>query len=237
MAFDSILFNNAAFAMFKQAHPALPLSHEELWEEVLNQFKVNDLSTAVEEMTRFSQWIVNWKLSIVTPVIDRITVGLQVPFQKGYMTLQLSAGFGVMFGEESGVETEADQRTINATAKQMVEKMFRAVESLGLAKSNEGNQSATSNGLPSQQSGGQGGNTEKHTVDILAISDHEGKRQYRAKGSWFSQFGAPIYPEVFKAANIDPSGLPTGQHQVKWDVEILRMGENKIKVTKITPIG
>ena len=53
MSFDSKLFDNAAMGIFKGTHPDLVIPHEQVWNEVLNAFVVNDLSTAGEEIAHF----------------------------------------------------------------------------------------------------------------------------------------------------------------------------------------
>ena len=243
MTFDMSLFDNAAFGIFKAKKPDLPVPHSEVWQEVLDEFKVNDLNQdgAVGELNRFSEWIVSWTLHVHTAMVDRIRIGLSIPMQGGFMNIDLEAGFPITFGEEGGIETEASPKMVNDTAVKLAKQVFQTLTHLqkfvvggNSVPANTGN--ATSNPPnqpPQQQQQTQTGAVERVIVETLSVNSNDGKLTYRLKGAWFTQYGAPVYPEVFAAANINISQYGIGSYSFPRTVDIQRIGDKKIKVIKI----
>lgn len=247
MTFDMALFDNAAMGIFKAKHQDLPVLHSDIWDEVLEQFKVNDLNPdgAVGELNRFALWIVTWKLDIHTAMIDRIKISLQVPMGSGFMSIQLEAGFPITFGEEGGIETEATPKMINDTAIKLSKQVFSTFEHIqkfgkvSAAPTTSPAQSPQSSAMNTQPSPAQSsnnrevGSVERVVVDSLVVGSADGKTNYRLKGGWFQAYGAPVYPETFAAAGIDVSGYPIGVHPFPRTVDVQRVTDKKIKVIKI----
>lgn len=232
MSFDSKLFDNAAMGIFKGAHPDLIIPHEQIWNEVLTLFKVNDLSTAGEEIARFSEWVRGWKLQVQEADIDGITVGIQVKANDGYINLQLRGTFP--FTAEGG--STADQRSINATTTAFLTRLFTTLEHLqrsGAITTTSAQQQNTQASQNSGASGAANGGSERHMGETMVVNIQNGKRQYRIKGGWFQQWGAAVYEEVLLQAGITPEALPSTATPFNRYIHVIRDSQGRPKVTKI----
>lgn len=228
MSFEMSLFNAVALAEFKRIHPSLPMKHEELLDEVVNAFGVNDLSNAVEEAQRFSAWLPTWKLRITMPTIDGLNVGLQIKNGSGFVNMSLHASFGVDFGENSITETQASQRAINMASAQMLNQLFEAYDYLREATV-LGQQATTD---PTTASANVDG-AESCMGDTLLIESKDGKTSYRIKGGKWSQWGAAVYPEVLRAAAIPFESLGMGSHVLGRMIHVVKNDRGYAKVIKI----
>lgn len=248
MSFDITLFDNAAMGIFKAKHPDIPVLHSDVWDEVLAQFKVNDLNPdgAVGELNRFSEWIVNWKLNVHTAMIDRIVITLSVPMGGGFLNVELQAAFPITFGDEGGVETEATPKMINDTAVKLgrqVMQTFTHMQTYGIAlkasdmRPNDNGKGAMTPPPPTQitqaQNNREIGSVETVTAAQLVVGSSDGKTTYRIKAAWFMPYGAPVYEETFKAAGIDIAQYPIGVHPFTRTVDVMRVTDKKIKIIKI----
>lgn len=232
MSFDSKLFDNAAMGIFKGTHPNLVIPHEQVWNEVLNAFGVNDLSTAGEEIARFSEWIKGWKLEVAEADIDGITVGIQVKANDGYINLQLRGTFPFA---ADGAST-ADQRSINATTTAFLARLFATLEHLqhsGAITTTSAQQNNTKTPPNSGASGAASGGSERHMGETIVVNIQNGKRQYRVKGGWFQQWGAAVYEEVLLQAGIQPEALPSTASPFNRYIHVVRDSQGRPKVTKI----
>lgn len=230
MAFDMPLFTTMAQAAFINTHPSLPVPHAELYPEVIDQFKVNDLSTVVEEFQRFQEWIKTWRLKIDMPQVESMTVAIQAKAGDGFINLQLHARFGVDFATDGIVETKATQRAINAAAGTMLHQLFETLEHL-----------RTSNAVPPpSQNQTQGGSKAQNGVgadmvlgETLVVDAKDGKLAYKIRGGKYMKFGAAVYPEVLKAAGVQFEALAVGIYPLGRQVHIIENDRGYAKVIKI----
>lgn len=228
------LFTSMAMAAFKNAHPSLPIPHEELWGDVLEAFSFNPDADYTDEIKRFIDWIPTWKFAVVLPSTDRISVTLQVPFMGGYVNIGLQAGFAITFGENGIPETEASQQLINATTVDLFRKTHAAYQYLKnnaeLGALPETKPPMSVSQTPQSQ---QNGTTEQFQATEMVVNVTDGVKQVRIKAGWFMQYGAPCYEEVLTAAGIDLNTLAVGKHQFNRRVTVQKNSAGKPKIIRI----
>lgn len=231
--YDETMFKTIAMEIFKKAKPDLPAKHEEVFEEVMTAFKPNPVDNVLtEEVMNFEHFIKSWKFNVDMGQIDRVSVSLQIPMGQGFANIGLSAGFPVQFAEGDGmIETSATQASINATIRDLMNKIF--VSYTGL-KSFDGF-GGKDNGALSQSnaSAPPANNAERHTSESIVCNVQEGKRQYRIRAGWFKQYGAAVYEEVLLAAGIDPQSIANTSTPFVRQIDVVKNEKNQPKVVKI----
>lgn len=72
----------------------------------------------------------------------------------------------------------------------------------------------------------------------LTVEAKDGKLTFKIKGGKFEKFGVRVFPDVLKAANIDPEKIPlVGCDMSAYSMTILMKGRNPDKVTKLVKVG
>jgi hypothetical protein len=229
MSFEMGLFETAAKASFKNAHPNLPVSHDELWDEVVNAFQVNDLNPdgAVGEIQRFMKWIKEWKLQISMPQVDRLSVGIQMKAGDGWINMQLHAQFGLDFADNGMTETKATQRSINLASNVMLNQLLEAYDYLR-ANGQAPAPAAAPASAPASAAG-----DELVLGEMLVVEFKDDKLTYKIKGGKYSQYGAAVYPEVLTAAGFDVKNLGMGSHVLNRNIHVVKNDRGFAKVIKI----
>ena len=72
----------------------------------------------------------------------------------------------------------------------------------------------------------------------MTVEAKDGKLTFKIKGGKFEKFGVRVFPDVLKAANIDPEKIPlVGCDMSAYSMTILMKGRNPDKVTKLVKVG
>jgi len=70
--------------------------------------------------------------------------------------------------------------------------------------------------------------------DVIEVEQRNGKTFYKIKGGQWEKFGVRVWPEVLKAAGIDPDQLPVGESRLARDCAVEMNGDKPKKVISIS---
>lgn len=172
----------------------------------------------VDSLIHFRNWLVTAPVIEnvhITPV--NITVTITIPVGTGGANVQVAM---------SAIPSEDIPNSVIEVYDLLVEagNLFRT-RRLGKSVAQPG-----SNANGSSPSGG----SERIHITNVKVETRNGKTYYRCGGGRWEKFGVAAWPEVWKAAGIDPAGYSAGDNPVSFDAVIALNADGKPdKVTEI----
>lgn len=166
------------------------------WQPNAKLYEYPMFASAVEALQGFTSWVSSWQGPSIIVLADQLSITLTVPYGKGGT---------VSFGARRNVPLDAGRMSFDE-----VSGMYSDL--LDLCKTGY-QQLLRSKGIAQQsvmepQQHQQTGNTELIDATTLICNLNEGKKSYKLKGGRFTKFGVTIWPEVLKAAGLEPDTIP-----------------------------
>ncbi len=193
------------------------------------QFMPDEERAVVEEIARFMNWIKDIEYHVDRFDPHEISVGLQLPAGNGFITLALRAS--TLAYNEDGSIRETSQESVDVSAVMMLKKLISTYHAVADAVGNLQLSGATRPTDGSSTTRSDGVEIQEHDAESLEIGSFNGKKTFRIRGGWFTQYGAAVYPETLKACGYGAVvDLPVGAPQPfahKISVEV-KAGKPKV---------
>jgi hypothetical protein len=225
---DKSLFRSGAMGALRGNHNID--APEMFLDTAISNFMPNEEQTPVMEIMRFVEFIKDVVYKVTTFPAHELTVALQFPAGDG--TIGVSQRASILQFNKEGETIETEQASIDVTAVKMLKSLMQNYTALQAAAGALA--AAPSAGNPKSDGADDAPTLEEHEADTLEVGEWKGKKTYRIRAGWFSQYGAAVYPETLKACGYGSIvDAPLGSREFKHHIQVA-VKDGKPKVVKIS---
>lgn len=168
-------------------------------ETAIDLFKPNEDTAVITELVRFNEWIETIEFKQREFPAEKLIVTLTAQAGQGSVSIALQADLSYL---ESEHLVYANDTEIDMAAVALFKKCFHAYTSIQISLPHI----AGPNGKPADDQGANPTSNEvtkeTHEAYELEVGNWKGKKTYRIRAGWFSQYGAAVYPETLRTSKL-----------------------------------